>query len=71
MKITYKMKQEACDVLEKYKRQVFKENVEHYNTFTNLINKLIMETPSKDLRNELTSLNILFNTILANNRDLI
>lgn len=68
--ITHKMKQEVCNVLDQYKKQVFKENVEHYKTFTNLINKLIIETPTGELRNDLTTLNILFHTILTNNQEL-
>lgn len=45
------------------KNQNLRERQELINNFSKKINKLIEQTPTGDLRNEYTDLNILFNLI--------
>lgn len=54
-----------------YKRQILEENVDLHKKFQDRINKLILMTPTSELRNDLTDLNIIFNQFTDNANKLI
>lgn len=54
-----------------YRKQITQENIELHKEFQNKINILILKTPTGELRNELTELNMLFDKLIDNTNKLI
>ncbi len=58
------MKNTTNTELRTFKSNLKDQKEKYIEQFNNKINKLISETPTGDLRNELTELNILHNSII-------
>lgn len=65
-----KQERDAYNLLRGYKQNLIAANYTNVNAFRNRINKLINSTPTGDLRNEYTDLNILFERIMIDQDEL-
>ena len=63
--------EEAIKLIETERQNDIKKHHELTNSFRTKINLLISKTPTSELRNELTELNIIFETIHFSNEDLL
>jgi hypothetical protein len=62
--------EEAKKVITEYRRNLLIETFSNLSEFDKIMNRLINTTPTGELRNDLTSLNILFQIILTNTNEL-
>jgi len=67
-KITSTYYKECINNIQNYKRDIFNETIELDMRFKNILENLIATTPTGELRNTYTDLNILYNNILENQK---